>query len=170
MIDLAAVPFDSTGSVTIDNATNLLHVTEGGVTRDIQLDPGENYAGAQFAAASDGGSGTAITMTMGPTAPPVTPPGTTAEMIVQDTGSGVLRLYDLGDNATLADYVIGQVGLDWQLLGVGTSCGRARPTTSNTTMSRTARSPPPGRWAISGRNGRCWGLAISAATPARATC
>jgi len=176
-IDLGGVAFDSGGRVGL-GANNLLQVTENGKTYDLQLDPNQNLAGFEFNIAADGGgTGTDVTMTMA-APPPTTPAGTTADLLTQDTQTGAIRLYDLGSNTALATYPIGQIGLEWQLVGLGgfnaldTSdflCATSATTTSTTSMSRTARSPRPGRSAISARSGRCWGLAISAATPAKPT-
>ena len=39
-------------------------------------------------------------------------------MIMRD-GSGNYEIYDMGDNAIFAAYSLGQVGLEWQVAGVG---------------------------------------------------
>ena len=49
---------------------------------------------------------------------PSPPSGTTADMIMRD-GSGNYEIYDLGDNAILAAYSMGQVGPEWKVAGVG---------------------------------------------------
>jgi hypothetical protein len=53
------------------------------------------------------------------TPPPSTPPGTTCDMVLQDTSGGNLELYDLGSNSVLAAYPMGDVGLNWLVLGFG---------------------------------------------------
>jgi hypothetical protein len=58
----------------------------------------------------------------GPNPPP--PAGTTADMILRgaDTSPaamGQYEIYDIGNNAILASYSLGQVGTDWQFAGLG---------------------------------------------------
>jgi hypothetical protein len=55
--------------------------------------------------------------TPGPNPPP--PAGTTADMIMRDGASGAFELYNVGHNAILAAAFLGQVGLDWQFVGLG---------------------------------------------------
>ena len=55
-------------------------------------------------------------------APP--PDGTTADMILRGANSaptvaGQYEIYDIGNNAILAGYSVGQVGSDWQFAGLG---------------------------------------------------
>ena len=72
----------------------------------------------QFAAASDNNNGTSITVVAQPAnAPP--PAGTTAAMIMRDGNNGDYEIYDLGNNAILGAGYLGQVGLEWQVAGVG---------------------------------------------------
>jgi T5SS/PEP-CTERM-associated repeat protein len=52
-----------------------------------------------------------------PNPPP--PTGTTADMIARDSTSGSFEIYDIGGNALLAAGPLGQVGLDWQFVGLG---------------------------------------------------
>ena len=47
------------------------------------------------------------------------PASTTADMILRDGNNGNYEIYDLGNNAILAAYGLGQVGLEWQVAGVG---------------------------------------------------
>jgi V8-like Glu-specific endopeptidase len=55
-----------------------------------------------------------------PSAPNPTPPGgTTANMIMRDASSGRYEIYNIGNNLILAGYGLGQVGLDWQFVGLG---------------------------------------------------
>jgi hypothetical protein len=51
------------------------------------------------------------------------PPGTTADMIMRDAGNGDYEIYDIGNNALLVGYSLGQVGGDWQIAGVGSFNG-----------------------------------------------
>jgi hypothetical protein len=44
------------------------------------------------------------------------PAGTTADMVLR-RGDGTYEIYDLGNNAILAAYALGQVGSDWQFVG-----------------------------------------------------
>ena len=53
--------------------------------------------------------------------PPPNPPppvGTTADMVLR-RGDGTYEIYDIGNNAILAAYSLGQVGTDWQFAGLG---------------------------------------------------
>src|SRR6266446_3271738 len=57
-----------------------------------------------------------------PNPPP--PAGTTADMILRGSNmspavAGQYEIYDLGNNAILAGYSLGQVGTDWQFVGLG---------------------------------------------------
>jgi hypothetical protein len=49
---------------------------------------------------------------------PASPAGTTADMILRNT-NGTYEIYDIGNNAILAGYKLGQVGTDWQFVGLG---------------------------------------------------
>ena len=57
----------------------------------------------------------------GPGHPRLTPaaPGTSATMIMRDGNNGDYEIYDIGGNAILAAGDLGQVGLEWQVAGVG---------------------------------------------------
>jgi autotransporter passenger strand-loop-strand repeat protein len=61
LIDLQSLPFASGGSATIVGG-NTLSVVEGGVSADLLLDPSRSYAGVTPMLASNGGSGTEITL------------------------------------------------------------------------------------------------------------
>ena len=50
---------------------------------------------------------------------PTPPAGTTAAMIMRDGNNGNYEIYDLGNNAILAAGLLGQVGTEWQVAGVG---------------------------------------------------
>jgi probable HAF family extracellular repeat protein len=56
-------------------------------------------------------------LTITPNLPP--PPGTTADMILRHGSDGLYEIYDIGNNAILAAYQLGQVGTDWQFAGLG---------------------------------------------------
>src|SRR5262249_62110979 len=65
-----------------------------------------------------------------PQLPPTPPPpaGTTAVMILRGSNSspavmGQYEIYDIGNNAILAAYQLGQIGSDWQFNGLGASGG-----------------------------------------------
>ena len=58
-IDLRGVTAGNAGSVTL-GAGNLLTVHDGGVTYNLQLDPGDSFAGQTFDALDDGSGGTLI--------------------------------------------------------------------------------------------------------------
>ena len=40
-------------------------------------------------------------------------------MIMRDGSNGNYEIYDLGNNAILAAYALGQVGTEWQVAGLG---------------------------------------------------
>src|SRR6516164_6524668 len=52
-----------------------------------------------------------------PNPPP--PAGTTADMILRHGADGKYEIYDIGNNAMLAAYQLGQVGTEWQFVGLG---------------------------------------------------
>jgi hypothetical protein len=55
-----------------------------------------------------------------PNPPP--PAGTTADMILRGSSpavAGQYEIYDIGNNAILAAYSLGQVGTNWQFVGLG---------------------------------------------------
>jgi hypothetical protein len=64
-----------------------------------------------------GGSTPAFTVDTAPNPPP--PAGTSAGMIMRDGMNGDYEIYDIGNNAILAAYPLGQVGLGWQVAGLG---------------------------------------------------
>jgi hypothetical protein len=72
---------------------------------------------AQAAAASGFASTAAQPPPPSPT--PATPAGTTADMIMRDGNTGDYEIYDVGSSAILAAGPLGQVGLEWQVCGVG---------------------------------------------------
>jgi hypothetical protein len=47
------------------------------------------------------------------------PPGTTADMIMRHGADGQYYIYDIGGNALLAAYKLGQVGTNWVVAGLG---------------------------------------------------
>jgi probable HAF family extracellular repeat protein len=53
------------------------------------------------------------------TANPPPPAGTTADMILRHGADGKYEIYDIGNNALLAAYDLGQVGTTWQFVGLG---------------------------------------------------
>jgi hypothetical protein len=52
-----------------------------------------------------------------PNPPP--PAGTTADMILRRGSDGFYEIYDIGNNAILAGYLVGQVGTTWRFAGLG---------------------------------------------------
>jgi autotransporter passenger strand-loop-strand repeat protein len=67
---------------------------------------------------SDGSGGTVVELVAEYTNP-TPPPHTTADMILRDSNNGDYEIYNIGNNAVLAMYPLGQVGLEWQVAGVG---------------------------------------------------
>jgi hypothetical protein len=59
------------------------------------------------------------TIVLIPPPPPNTPAGTTADMILRDSINGNYEIYDIGNNAILAAGHLSQVGLEWQVAGLG---------------------------------------------------
>ena len=76
-IDLASLAFAAGGTVALNSATDVLTIVESGTTVTEQL--AGNFTGKYFKLASDGGGGTALSLT--PIAPPVVTAG-----LVHDTG------------------------------------------------------------------------------------
>ena len=71
--------------------------------------------------ANDGtqwGSFTTFTVTPPPNSAP--PAGTTAVMVMSNPSNGDYEIYDVGGNAILAAYSLGQVGSPWTFVGLGT--------------------------------------------------
>jgi hypothetical protein len=66
-------------------------------------------------------SSNTITSTIVISAPPptATPAGTSADMILRNGTNGDYAIFDIGDNAILGANALGQVGLEWQLAGLG---------------------------------------------------
>jgi hypothetical protein len=61
-------------------------------------------------------------LTITPNPPP--PAGTTADMVLRGSNAsltvpGQYEIYDIGNNAILAGYQLGQVGTDWAFVGLG---------------------------------------------------
>jgi Ca2+-binding RTX toxin-like protein len=112
-------------------------------------------------------AGATITVTA---APP--PAGTTADMILRHGADGLYEIYDIGNNAILAAYRLGQVGTDWAFVTLGGFFGsdttdmilRNSSTGSRFTTSPTTTSPTPPSWARSAWSGRSWVSAISPAS------
>jgi hypothetical protein len=50
---------------------------------------------------------------------PAPPAATTADMILRHGADGLYEIYDIGNNAILAGYQLGQVGTTWQFAGLG---------------------------------------------------
>jgi probable HAF family extracellular repeat protein len=101
--------------------------------------------------------------TLGPNPPP--PAGTTADMILRGSNTsaavmGQYEIYDIGNNAILAGYSLGQVGTDWAFVALGGSTAAtprtcccavpareaSRSTTSPTTILRAPPSSVPSAW------------------------
>jgi autotransporter-associated beta strand protein len=105
--------------------------TSGGATLATLALSGQ-YAAADFSVATDNAGGTLIDVAA-PSPPPPSPPvpspppapnpsppaSTTAEMIMRNGGNGDYEICDLGSNTILAAGPLGQVGLEWQVAGVG---------------------------------------------------
>src|SRR6516225_6970316 len=54
-----------------------------------------------------------------PVTNPPPPAGTTADMILRHGADGKYEIYNIGNNTMLAAYQLGQVGTEWQFVGLG---------------------------------------------------
>ncbi len=88
-IDLAAVSFDSNGSATL-GAGNVLAVTAGGQTYDLNFDPSQDFVGYGFQLSSDGSVGTDVTLVVQPLTSSATIPAGQTAYDVSVGSSGVL--------------------------------------------------------------------------------
>ena len=85
-----------------------------------------SYGPNQFIAVSDNNGGTLVeVVAQPPNAPP--PAGTSATMIMRDGNNGDYEIYDLGGNTIIGAGYLGQVGLEWQVVGVGPFYGLDTP-------------------------------------------
>jgi hypothetical protein len=75
------------------------------------LNLGYNYVSA----VADGNGGTLLVFT----------PGVPADLVMRNSGTGALEIYDIGNNAMLGAAGMGAVGLDWKTAGFGGFSGRA---------------------------------------------
>ncbi|MGA8819961.1 MAG: autotransporter-associated beta strand repeat-containing protein, partial [Xanthobacteraceae bacterium] len=100
----------STGTLTLE--------TSGGWT---QLTLAGTYTSANFTAVADSHGGTQIELVTPPNPP--TAANTTADMIMREGGNGDYEIYDIGNNAILAAGPLGQVGVEWQVSGLGDFAG-----------------------------------------------
>jgi hypothetical protein len=102
--------------------SNIVRLAMWSVARD-----NGNSAGAHFASPDSSGiaqqpydfSAIFRQFDRGAAQPPANPPapaGTTADMVLR-RADGTYEIYDLGSNAILAAYTLGQVGSDWQFVG-----------------------------------------------------
>ncbi|HET7019491.1 MAG TPA: chitinase [Xanthobacteraceae bacterium] len=75
---------------------------------------------------------------------PPAPVGTTADMVLR-RGDGTYEIYDIGNNAILAAYSLGQVGTDWQFAGLG---GFQAGNTIDMFLRRQSTTSPAGSFEI----------------------
>jgi hypothetical protein len=105
--------------------SNIVRLAMWSVARD-----NGNSAGAHFASPDSSGiaqqpydfSAIFRQFDRGAAQPPPNPPapaGTTADMILRHSADGLYEIYDIGNNAILAGYQLGQVGTEWQFAGLG---------------------------------------------------
>ncbi|HEY5064285.1 MAG TPA: Ig-like domain-containing protein, partial [Xanthobacteraceae bacterium] len=134
-IDVAGVPSgwtlsDAGATVVFDGfdwkviAGNVAH----GGEIDLSLTPPANFVGSEALTVTahvvDTGNGSqnqSIPVTFNVTVAAVTPePGsTTADMIMRDSNNGNYEIFDLGNNTVLAAGLLGQVGTELQVAGLG---------------------------------------------------
>jgi uncharacterized repeat protein (TIGR03803 family) len=79
-------------------------------------------------------SSNTISSTIVISAPPLTatPAGTTADMILRNSTNGDYVIFDIGNNAVLGANVLGQIGPEWQVAGLGGFYGTPAHSTSTT--------------------------------------
>jgi hypothetical protein len=75
---------------------------------------------------------------------PPAPVGTTADMVLR-RGDGTYEIYDIGNNAIVAAYALGQVGTDWQFAGLG---GFQAGSTIDMFLRRQSTTGPAGSFEI----------------------
>ena len=129
----------STGTLTLE--------TSGGSTLQTLVLMG-SYASADFTVAADGHGDTWIDLVTPPNPPP--PVGTTADMVMNNPSNGDYEIYDIGGNAIMAAYSLGQMDSRWNssALAISTAptpatccCGTARLVRSRPTTSAATPSP-----------------------------
>ncbi len=104
-----------TGALTLE--------TSGGATLDTLTLSGQ-YTSANFSVATDNSNGKQIQLVnLAPPPPPPPPPAATADMVMRNGNNGNYEIYDLGGNSIVAASAIGQVGLEWQVAGLGSFFG-----------------------------------------------
>jgi hypothetical protein len=130
--------------------SNIVRLAMWSVARD-----NGNSAGAHFASPDSSGiaqqpydfSAIFRQFDGGGAQPPPNPPppaGTTADMVLR-RGDGTYEIYDLGNNAILAAYPLGQVGTDWQFVGLG---GFQAGDTTDMFLRRQSTTDPAGSFEI----------------------
>jgi hypothetical protein len=118
VIDLASTPVTSVRITPTNPAPGqsgaVLSMTSGttGQVLAYQLiSPGFTY----FTAQPDGSGGTYLIAT----------PGVPTDLVMRNSGTGALEIYDIGNNALLGAASMGAVGLDWKTAGFGGFSGHA---------------------------------------------
>jgi probable HAF family extracellular repeat protein len=96
-------------------------IYSGGIYTTID-DPSANFLGTSVTGINNlgqivGYGQQGFLATLGPNPP--APAGTSADMILRHGSDGLYEIYDIGNNAILAAYSLGQVGTDWQFVGLG---------------------------------------------------
>ena len=99
-----------------DTAGTLKLETSGGTVLDTLILSGQ-YASVQFSVVTDNNGGTLIDVAAHSPPPPG---GTTAVMIMNNPSNGDYEIYDIGGNAILAAYLLGQVAHLVTFVGLGT--------------------------------------------------
>jgi VCBS repeat-containing protein/autotransporter passenger strand-loop-strand repeat protein/autotransporter-associated beta strand protein len=92
VIDLTSVTFSSGATATLQSG-DVLRVQDGGVSYNLQLSTSQNFTGATFAAASDGTSGTKITVSQ-----PISITGATVGFAQKDTTENVSSTLSASDS------------------------------------------------------------------------
>ena len=118
-IDLRFLSFNPNDAVVWQQTTGAagtLSLASGGqVVPNTSLILDGQYTSVDFELANDGSGGTSIEVLVNP--PP--PGATTADMIMNDPSNGDYEIYNIGGNAILSAYFLGQVGAPWSFVGMG---------------------------------------------------
>src|SRR2546430_12375957 len=92
------------------------------INGDTKVEPNEAFfvflSGATNSAVITKNVGTGTLINDDPSQNPAPPAETRADMILRNT-NGTYEIYDIGNNAILAGYKLGQVGTDWKFVGLG---------------------------------------------------
>jgi hypothetical protein len=119
VIDLSSQPYSSNGSIRLETG-NVLQVVDGGSTYDVNLDPGQSFAGALFNLAPDGSGGTDVTLGA-PLRSDLASHGL-SDTLMTDSTNGNLVVDEVADGQ-MTYQALGGLGPQWQIEGEGAFLG-----------------------------------------------